>query len=144
MLSHFIHLHNCAIYLLDTIRLLKRVEAWTTVGELIQQGLECYPDDPRLSYEGAVLYERRQGDLPREHQVEYGREVLGQAPAGFSAATLITGQAEAGSLFVRARLVASIESLEYPVQLVLRDADAGVVDRETYLLERRAGAVIEG
>jgi len=51
--------------LLDAIRLLKRVEAWEEVGELVRRGLVRYPDDPRLSYEGAVLYEHRLGDLTR-------------------------------------------------------------------------------
>ncbi len=51
--------------LLDAIRLLKRVEAWTAVADLVRHGLVRHPDDPRLSYEGAVLYEHRLGDLAR-------------------------------------------------------------------------------
>ena len=59
---------------LDAIRLLKRVEAWTSVGDLVQHGLSRFPGDSRLSYEGAVLYEHRLEDLDRalEHA-----EVLG-------------------------------------------------------------------
>ena len=51
--------------ILDAIRLLKRVAAWTQVESLVQHGLAHWPRDQRLHYEAAVLYEHRLGDPRR-------------------------------------------------------------------------------
>jgi len=50
---------------LDTVRLLKRVAAWSQVEILVQHGLARWPQDRRLHYEAAVLYEHRLGDPRR-------------------------------------------------------------------------------
>lgn len=46
----------------DAIRLLKRVADWPAVRRLVTVGLERWPDEPRLHYEAAVLYEHRLDD----------------------------------------------------------------------------------
>jgi len=51
--------------LLDAVRLLKRVADWRAVESLVQRGLARWPQDVRLNYEAAVLYEHRLGDPQR-------------------------------------------------------------------------------
>ena len=51
--------------ILDAVRLLKRVAAWSQVEILVQHGLVRWPQDQRLHYEAAVLYEHRLGDPRR-------------------------------------------------------------------------------
>jgi uncharacterized protein YprB with RNaseH-like and TPR domain len=51
--------------ILDAIRLLKREADWPRVRSLAVLGLDRWPDDPRLHYEAAVLYEHRLGEFGR-------------------------------------------------------------------------------
>jgi len=50
---------------LDAVRLLKRVADWSAVAQLLERGLAAWPDEPRLHYEAAVLYEHRLRDPER-------------------------------------------------------------------------------
>jgi uncharacterized protein YprB with RNaseH-like and TPR domain len=51
--------------LLDAIRLLKRVADWPRVATLVECGLARWPQESRLHYEAAVLYEHRLRDPRR-------------------------------------------------------------------------------
>ena len=50
---------------LDAVRLLKRVSHWSQVRTLVEHGLDRWPEEPRLHYEAAVLFEHRLGDPRR-------------------------------------------------------------------------------
>jgi hypothetical protein len=52
----------------DAVRLLKRVEDWPRIERALAAGLQAWPDDARLHYEAAVLYEHRLGDRRRALQ----------------------------------------------------------------------------
>ena len=65
---------------LDAARLLKRVLEWGHVEQVVNAGLATWPQEPRLHYEAAVLYEHRLDDPARalvhaeamgdEHRIE--------------------------------------------------------------------------
>jgi hypothetical protein len=52
-------------FLLDAVRILKRVAAWPRVEGLLDAGLVRHPQEPRLHREAAILYEHRLRDPER-------------------------------------------------------------------------------
>ncbi len=63
------------VFLLDTVRVLKRAAAWERIAEVLEVGLTLHPREPRLHREAAILYEHRLDDPARALR---HAEVLGE------------------------------------------------------------------
>ncbi len=63
------------VFLLDAVRVLKRVAAWERIAGVLEVGLTLHPREPRLHREAAILYEHRLDDLARALR---HAEVLGE------------------------------------------------------------------
>jgi uncharacterized protein len=53
------------VFLLDAVRILKRAASWVRIEQLLETGLICHPQEPRLHREAAILYEHRLRDPER-------------------------------------------------------------------------------